>query len=91
MPYDYIAEKPGLFTDDGQRQFLRILDHVRKLLRESGACTMGAALRGAGSGSSWQMMACVDRMVELGEIRRITPVGSCAGQDEVFVSAKGRD
>jgi hypothetical protein len=33
------------------------------------------------------MMACVDRLVELGEIREITPRHT-AGQDRIFVSAK---
>ena len=87
MSYNYEQEKSGLFTDEGQRMFLRVRDRVRRLLSEAEAFTMGAAIRTAGSGSSWQMLACVDRLVELGEIKEITSPGTVAGQNRVFVVA----
>jgi hypothetical protein len=64
--------------------FVAIRDHVKRLLRDAGAVTMGAAIRGAGSGDSWTMLACVDRMVETGELREVTGP-NVAGQDRVFV------
>ncbi|HEY6924448.1 MAG TPA: hypothetical protein VI653_13335 [Steroidobacteraceae bacterium] len=88
MAYSYEAEKPELFTDEGQRQFLKVRDEAQRLLKLAGAVTCDRLLLAAGSGSSWTQLACVDRLVELGEIRRITPVGSVATQNEVFVSAR---
>ena len=79
--YDY-AEKSSIFTEDGQEMFLRIRDNVKSLLKKAGAVTMGRAI--TGSGNTWTMMACVDRLVELEEIREITGK-NVAGQDRVFV------
>lgn len=86
MSYSYQSEKDWLFTDDGQRMFLKIRDNVQQLLRKAGAVQMGKAIAGI-TGSSWNMLACVDRMVELGELREITN-GDTAGQHRVFVDAR---
>ena len=83
--YCYQAEKSKLFTEDGQVLFMSIRDKTKELLSKSGAVKMGNAIAG-NSGDLWTMLACVDRMVELGELREITPHNSCAGQDRVFVS-----
>jgi hypothetical protein len=84
--YHYETERKEIFTEDGQITFLAIRDRAKVLLAEAGAFTMGAVLRKT-TGSSFTMMACVDRLVELGEIREITPRHT-AGQDRIFVSAK---
>jgi len=55
------------------------------VLATAGAFQMGKAIEGV-CGDSWQMMACVDRLVELGEIRRVSPPGTVWGQHEVFVA-----
>lgn len=86
MSYAYQNERAELFTDEGQRKLLLVRDHVQRLLKESGAITMSAAMNGYGTGSSWQMLACVDRLVELGELKEIC-YGPCAGQDRIFVKA----
>jgi hypothetical protein len=88
MYYRYENERAKVFTDDGQRMFLQIRDHVRECLRKSGAITMGCAMSGARSGDSWTMLACVDRMVELGDLHEIARPG-CACQDRIFVPAHG--
>lgn len=84
--YKYETERPTLFTEEGQRMFLKIRDRSKALLAEAGAFTMGNVIRGTGGGSSWQMLACVDRLVELGEIREVTKEADVAGQHRVFVS-----
>ena len=86
--YVYRDERPHLFTDEGQKLFLKIRDNTKRLLREAGAVRMQEAMS-AGSGDSWSMMACVDRMVELGEIRELTGA-PCCGQDRVFISNEYR-
>lgn len=84
MAYSYLVEKNSLFTDDGQRMFLKIRDRANQLLTQAGAFRMMEVFRGAGSGDSFTMLACVDRMVELGEIKELTGHG-CCGQHRTFV------
>lgn len=84
MSYSYEAEKPALFTDDGQRMFLRVRDRARELLKTAGAFTCSAAIDAAGSGSSWTMLACVDRLEELGEIQCVLRYPDCSTQDQVY-------
>ena len=81
--YKYENIRPNLFTDSGQRMFLSIRDRAHELLKESGSFRLDAVMMGT-SGSSWDMIACVDRMVELGEIREINQPG-VAGQHRIFV------
>ena len=82
--YQYEMEKPALFTEHGSRTFLSIRDRTHRLLKEAGAVRMQEAM-GGHSGDSWFLLACVDRLVELGEIREITKNG-VIGQHRVFVS-----
>ena len=82
--YNYLEEKHKIFTDEGQREFLKVRDRAKKLLNEAGAFKMFSALK-AITCDSFQMMAYVDRLVELGEIREITP-NNVLGQERVFVS-----
>lgn len=88
MPYDYRTQRAELFTERGQIMFLEIRDRVKRLLSQSGAVRMEEAIKGT-SGVSWDMLACVDRMVELGELREITAGIQVAGQQRVFVEAEG--
>ena len=85
MSYDYKKEKPEIFSERGQRNFLEIRDRVDGLLLHSGAFTMENAIKGTG-GVIWKSMACIDWMVELGELVEIPTSG--AGQDRIFVRAQ---
>jgi len=86
--YKYEELKPRLFTEEGQRMFLSIRDGTHALIKKSGAVTMGKAMScGKGGGDSWDMLACVDRLVELKEIREIYQA-KCSGQDRVFVAVR---
>lgn len=81
--YNYQTEKPYIFTEDGNKIFLKIRDKVHSLLKTSGAFMMENATNGMG-GNSWFQLACVDYLVELGEIREIKTDG--AAQHRIFVS-----
>ena len=81
--YDYEVEKSRVFTEEGQVTFLAIRDNVKKLLKQSGAVRMSEAVKGIG-GDSWTLLACVERLVELGELEEITPEGEIT-QHRVFV------
>lgn len=66
--YDYQKERSGIFTDEGQRLFLRIRDRIYSLVQTSGACTIERVLTSI-SGDTFQALACIDRLEEIGEIR----------------------
>lgn len=72
MGYVYEEQRAGILTDNGQRLFLKIRDRAKRLLKEAGAFRLGACIEDC-TGDSWQMIACVDRLVELGEIHELTP------------------
>lgn len=82
MSYNYETEKKEIFTERGQRQFLSIRDNAHRLIELAGSARMDKIIAGQ-TGSSWTMMACVDRLVELGEIREASPA-RCAGQYRTF-------
>jgi hypothetical protein len=86
--YSYKEERPRLFTEDGQVMFLSVRDNVKRLLNQAGAVRMDRAISGQ-TGSSWEMLACVDRLVELGELREVTGADTCE-QYRVFVATGGQ-
>lgn len=84
--YDYKTERQHVFTENGQKLFLAIRDKTQGLLKVAGAARLQEMIAG-NSGDSWHMLACVDRLVELGEIRELTGL-HVAGQHRVFVSTR---
>lgn len=85
MSYHYEDMREKLFSDYGQRLFLKIRDRTHSLLRQAGSARMDCIIAGH-TGDSWTMLACVDRMVELGELREVYQE-NVAGQHRVFVRA----
>lgn len=81
--YKYEAMKNDLFTDKGQIKFINIRDNVKNLLEQAGAVRMQEAIN-VETGDNWLLLACVDRMVEIGELKEITPKDTIA-QFRVFV------
>lgn len=85
--YRYEEIKPQLFTEENQKLFLALRDQIHNRLRVSGAITMAKAIElpnGIGAAGSWEMMACVDRLVELNEIIEI-PTDEGPAQDRIFI------
>ncbi len=82
MSYEYEKERETLFTDEGQKKFLAVRDRVDALLIKSGAVMLEKAVQNIG-GDSWMLLACIDRLVELKEIREIPTDG--ATQYKVYV------
>ena len=71
MMYDYQKERKYVFTEEGHKTFLFIRDRVHRLLKEAGAVSMNCATAPGGAADNWSLMACVDRLVELEEIKEI--------------------
>jgi len=84
MSYVYETQRPNIFTEEGQRLFLKIRDNTQALLKQAGAVRLQEMISGS-CGDSWDMLACVDRMVELGELHEIRQE-NCAAQHRVFVA-----
>ena len=82
--YKYEEIRPKLFTDEGQRKFLKVRDRVFRILEASGAIRMQEAISGTG-GDSWELVACIDRLVELQELREIIQPYPTIGQNRIFV------
>jgi hypothetical protein len=55
-------------------QLLAIRDRIAALCACSEACTIGAAIREE-TGNTWQMLACIDRLVEMREIHLVDTRG----------------
>ncbi len=83
--YNYEEQKQNVFTESGQKMFLKIRDKVQLLLKSSGAFMLKNAISGV-TGDSWVQLACIDRLVELKEIKEITDKQKVAEQHRVFVS-----
>lgn len=84
MSYDYQKEREWVFSDEGQRQLLKIRDKARNMFSLAGACTVEKAMSGC-TGSSWGMLACVDRLIELEEIKRIDNPNGAFSQYAILV------
>lgn len=83
MSYNYQAQKPRLFTDAGQREFLAIRDKAEKCLKLAGAVRSQELM--CVTGNSWDMLACIDRLIELNYLREVHQINA-AGQHRVFVA-----
>ena len=81
--YDYKKERPGIFTEPGVETLIKLRENARALTEQAGAAQMGAIIRGV-CGDTWLMLACVDYMVEKGELKEIQ-FGPCTGQNRIFV------
>ena len=84
--YNYQELKPTIFTEDGQVKFLKVRDKTTELLNIAGCFSSGAILNFV-TGDTWLVIACIDRLVELGEIIEITD-NEVAGQDRIFTKRK---
>lgn len=84
MSYDYATQRPFVFTEEGQKDFLKIRDTARDLLEEAGAVTSQKLM--CVTGDTWNMLACIDRLVELGELLEIPNTVSRAGQHRIFIA-----
>jgi hypothetical protein len=83
MSYSYQTRRSFVFTEEGQRDFLKIRDTAKRLLDEAGAVTSMKLM--CVTGDTWNMLACIDRLVELGELIEIPNPVSRAGQHRIFI------
>lgn len=84
MNYSYSRERERLFTDEGQRLLLRVRDRVKGLLATAGAFRAGVVIDSIGSTTNHEVMACIERLVELEELREVTKGLDVAWQNRIY-------
>lgn len=92
MTYTYLEQRPLLFSDDGQRLFLKFRDGAGRLLSRTGAFRLGHLQDYLGrdvQGIYLELQACADRMVELGEIIELRDAPRGTYHYRVFVRPDG--
>jgi hypothetical protein len=85
MTYDYATQRPNVFTESGSVMLMKIRDNTKSLISKAGVARSDKMMAGC-SGDSWDMLACIDRLVEIGEIHEIPNTMSRAGQHRLFIS-----
>jgi hypothetical protein len=85
VSYYYLTQRQNIFTENGSRMLLEIRDKARSLIDAAGAVEMSRLLV---AGDSWDSLACVDYLVERGELREVTAGQPVAGQHRVFVRGR---
>ena len=84
MSYKYEDIKPELFTEQGVEMLMKVKDQVGRLLFTAGAFTTEKVMRTV-TGDSWLQLACLDYLVEKGEIE----LASNKGMSQQWVYTKG--
>lgn len=84
MGYVYADYRPYVFTEEGQITFLRIRDAAGKLIEMSGAASCHKLMQGV-CGDTWETLACIDRLVEIGELIEIPNPASKFTQHRIFI------
>lgn len=69
--YDYISERPNIFTEDGVALLLQVRDAANELVSMAGAATLNKVINGVvrrrGAASNWDVQAAMDYLCERGE------------------------
>jgi hypothetical protein len=71
--YDYKKERPWVFTEDGVRKLFEVYDIAVRAIEQTGAVSTSRLMRV--SGDSFQTMACIDFLEEIGRIRCCAKAG----------------
>lgn len=88
--YKYEDFREGLFTDEGQRKLIPARDKIFEILEHSGVITMDKAMNCIrGGGDSWERMAVIDRLVEMGDLTEVFGNETVKGQHRVFAKGLG--
>lgn len=81
--YDYEVLRRDLFTESGSEEFIRARDAMLELLRPTGAGRASLIFKASPAGDTWSMMAHLDRMVELGDVRYVPGTTDRAWQNQI--------
>lgn len=85
--YSYADMRPKLFTEEAQREFIKVRDNAKSMLEQTGAFMGYTPFKGASVGDTFMMSAMLDRMIELGDLFEVTGP-DVWGQHRIFVDAR---
>ena len=83
MGYEYKVERPSVFTEEGVRNLLHVRDQAFAAIKIAGVVNMQKAVTGL-TGSSWEHLALVDFLVEIGDLHEVRQAQASAGQYRLF-------
>jgi hypothetical protein len=83
--YRYTEQRPKIFTPEGLTAVIKTRDNAKDLIQQAGAAMLCKIMNGT-CNDSWLAVACVEYLVERGEIREI-PQQNVATQHRIFVKA----
>ncbi len=86
--YDYQEQKHKVFQEENQKIFLNIRDFIAQQCKASGAVRVQEITFISKASDSWLVLACIDRLIELGEIYEVTN-NKVATQNKVFCINEG--
>ena len=83
MPYKYEDLRPEFFTPRGNETLEKVRINVATQLMHGSQLTAHAAVNGL-LGDNWLAHACLDRLVELGELVEVITPPQTWGQNRIF-------
>lgn len=84
MAYSFEAEKGRLLRPENTASILRAKDAIDRALKPTGAITYGRAMSLTGESDSFQMIACLDYLVDQGFYFKVPGI-SPAGQHQILL------
>ena len=82
--YSYDTEKEHLFTPNGIKLLLKIRETIDQLLDDAGAFMIDKVVQHH-TGDTFQMLACIDYLEDIGEIRRTCMCSAGITQMRVYI------
>lgn len=83
--YNYQEMRKNVFTEDGVRQTIKIRDEAKKLIKLAGVVQCDKLIKIC-TGDTWDMLACIDYLVETKDLLEIKNELSGAGQHRIFTN-----
>lgn len=68
--YRYQEQRENIFTEEGIKMLQEIRLNINRLSNQLNSFTLENAIKGC-TGNSWDMLACIDYLVETGEISEV--------------------
>ena len=85
MSYDYEIEKRKLFTEDGLKEYTKMRDQIKRILDDTGAFAFYGLKN---TGDAWFTQACLDYMIQQGELVCLRGEQSAWLQFQVYATPK---
>ena len=84
MAYNYQKQRPHIFTEQGVRDLITVRGTVSNCIAIAGCVRMDKAISRL-TGGAWNMLAIVDYLVEVGELREVFVGQNVTGQHRIFM------